>query len=89
MLWDLSIIPPYPFVLSPYYPGIKSFSPFMSLIKLYRQWAAFPDYFHNNAKKYWGTLIKEFYDKIEFDGLWIVSVVLRSAILGFHSFLRE
>ncbi|XP_031552826.1 maltase-glucoamylase, intestinal-like [Actinia tenebrosa] len=39
--------------------------------RLYRQWAAFPDYFHNNATTYWGTLIRDFHKEVEFDGLWI------------------
>ncbi|XP_048581459.1 sucrase-isomaltase, intestinal [Nematostella vectensis] len=39
--------------------------------ELYRQWAAFPDFFHPRIKDYWGILVKEFHAIIEFDGLWI------------------
>lgn len=39
--------------------------------RLYRQFAAFPDYFHPNISKYWKNLIKDFHKIIEFDGLWI------------------
>nr|XP_058944408.1 maltase-glucoamylase-like [Pocillopora verrucosa] len=39
--------------------------------RLYRQFAAFPDYFHPNISKYWKDLIKDFHKIIEFDGLWI------------------
>lgn len=31
----------------------------------------FPDYSKNVTREYWMTLIKEFHDVIEFDGLWI------------------
>ncbi|XP_020616218.1 maltase-glucoamylase, intestinal-like [Orbicella faveolata] len=39
--------------------------------RLYRQYATFPDYFHPNISKYWGQLIRDFHNIIEFDGLWI------------------
>jgi len=33
----------------------------------------FPDYSKAAAREWWITLIKEFKDLIDFDGLWIVS----------------
>lgn len=33
----------------------------------------FPDYSRSSTKSWWTTLIKEFHDVLEYDGLWIVS----------------
>ena len=46
----------------------------MCFFQLLRQHVTFPDYFHPNISKYWGELIKDFHNIIEFDGLWIVSM---------------
>jgi len=45
--------------------------PWDEQIRLYRQHAVYPDYFHPNIRKYWGDLIKDFHKVIEFDGLWM------------------
>jgi hypothetical protein len=34
----------------------------------------FPDYSKNATKQWWITLIKEFHDLLEYDGLWIVRI---------------
>jgi len=39
--------------------------------KMFRQHVTFLDYFHPNISKYWGELIKDFHNIIEFDGLWV------------------
>lgn len=31
----------------------------------------FPDFTHPSASQYWTTLVKEFHDKVAFDGMWI------------------
>ena len=33
----------------------------------------FPDYSNNKTREWWMTLIKEFRDLLDFDGIWIVS----------------
>ncbi|KAM4628069.1 sucrase-isomaltase, intestinal [Polymixia lowei] len=41
-------------------------------VKLYRSYAAFPDFFRNSTAKWWHREIKEFYEKtMKFDGIWI------------------
>ena len=34
---------------------------------------AFPDFTHPRAVEYWGKQFREFYEKIKFDAIWIVS----------------
>uniref|UniRef100_A0A8C5FMJ2 alpha-glucosidase n=1 Tax=Gadus morhua TaxID=8049 RepID=A0A8C5FMJ2_GADMO len=38
---------------------------------LYRAYAAFPDFFRNHTAKWWLQEIKDFYESLKFDGLWI------------------
>ncbi|KAK5868335.1 hypothetical protein PBY51_009361 [Eleginops maclovinus] len=40
-------------------------------VKLYRAYAAFPDFFRNTTAAWWLQEIKDFYGKVKFDGLWI------------------
>ncbi|XP_054477744.1 sucrase-isomaltase, intestinal [Anoplopoma fimbria] len=40
-------------------------------VELYRSYAAFPDFFRNQTAIWWKQEIKDFYNKIKFDGLWI------------------
>ncbi|XP_061072796.1 sucrase-isomaltase, intestinal [Conger conger] len=43
-----------------------------SQVKLYRAYAAFPDFFRNRTAKWWLREIEEFYNNImKFDGIWI------------------
>uniref|UniRef100_A0A8C9TEK1 Maltase n=1 Tax=Scleropages formosus TaxID=113540 RepID=A0A8C9TEK1_SCLFO len=44
-------------------------------VELYRAYTAFPDFFRNQTAEWWLQEIKEFYVKMKFDGLWIVSGV--------------
>lgn len=35
---------------------------------------AYPDFTHPNATNYWASLLQDFYEKVKFDGIWIVSL---------------
>uniref|UniRef100_A0A8C5CTQ6 alpha-glucosidase n=1 Tax=Gadus morhua TaxID=8049 RepID=A0A8C5CTQ6_GADMO len=40
-------------------------------VERYRAYAAFPDFFRNHTAKWWLQEIKDFYESLKFDGLWI------------------
>ncbi|KAK5608749.1 hypothetical protein CRENBAI_020963 [Crenichthys baileyi] len=40
-------------------------------VEIYRSYAAFPDFFRTQTATWWKQEIKDFYDKMKFDGLWI------------------
>lgn len=40
---------------------------------------AFPDFFQPSAEQYWYNQIKSYWDKIPFNGIWIVSIAVMCA----------
>uniref|UniRef100_M4AS73 Maltase n=1 Tax=Xiphophorus maculatus TaxID=8083 RepID=M4AS73_XIPMA len=40
-------------------------------VELYRAFTAFPDFFRTQTAAWWKQEIKDFYDEMKFDGLWI------------------
>ena len=41
---------------------------------------AFPDFFHPNATEYWTKQAQMYYNKVKFDGLWIVSCFCHTSL---------
>lgn len=45
------------------------------MLQAFRSYAAFPDFAKEVTKDWWSEHIADFYQRIPFDGLWIVSLV--------------
>ncbi|XP_065071770.1 maltase-glucoamylase-like isoform X1 [Rhopilema esculentum] len=57
----------------PYYPNVTIGIDYNweNQTKFFRAYAAFPDWTHANATKYWSKLVDEHRSVIRFDGLWV------------------
>ena len=53
------------------------FDIFSSSLKVWPGPTAFPDWFHPNTTNWWQSLAQEFHDKIKFDGMWLVGLLIR------------
>ena len=38
----------------------------------------FPDFTNPKSYDYWTQMTKDFHDKVQFDGMWIVSIVTKT-----------
>ncbi|CAH1268259.1 MGAM [Branchiostoma lanceolatum] len=57
----------------PYYPGVTvdPDAEWDYKVENYNAYSVFPDYFHADIDRWWGNFIKDFYNTLKFDGLWI------------------
>lgn len=54
---------------------------FLSHYQIYRAFTAFPDFFRTETAAWWQREIQDFYNKMKFDGLWIVSDTKEDALI--------
>lgn len=51
------------------------FDPF---VKVWPGNTAFPDFFKPETSGWWNTQLKGFHSQVQFDGVWLVSIILHS-----------
>ncbi|XP_055955044.1 lysosomal alpha-glucosidase isoform X1 [Patella vulgata] len=50
--------------------------------KVWPGFTYFPDFTHPNSQQYWTTIVKNFHDKVAFDGMWIDMNEISNFVIG-------